>query len=71
MLTDEQRKLLSQLADVTWDYGQALDRNEPTIAEHHKSRLQAIKASLIESMGQEAFDYFMMCGKELFNDKND
>ena len=66
-LTDEQRELFTQLVNANWDFGQALDRGDHQTALHHQERVKTIKARLIGSMGEEAFDKFMEQGKKMFN----
>lgn len=70
-LTEETRKLFSQLVDVNWEIKLQKDKEDRS-EEYYKDLLELrlrylrIEGDIIKAMGQEEFDNFLKMGARMF-----
>ena len=70
-LTEETRKLFSQLVDVNWEI-KLQEENEERSEEYYRDllelrlRYKRIEGDIIKAMGQDEFDNFLKMGARMF-----
>jgi hypothetical protein len=71
-LTEETRKLFSQLVDVNWDIKQHQENNQDEQDYYIdlielKTKYYTIESKIIQLMGQDEFDNFLKMGARMFS----